>query len=1707
MEPVVFTSERSTTSLNAQQELTTSHLHTVEAVRKLSSTKQPHQTYNLATESASQANTEVSGEISGGEKKRMSADFNESLHASMNGRIPGKEATFNHSKRFCYQSPIIQQCLGNHKSNLQSSKNIGPKLTWYFDLVELECHSTSDCITNENAFASQEDCELTCIPTPDVRKCLAPPKAGYYHCLDQQSTQAVNPVLMVYFDKTAGKCHWFTFYGCGGTSNRFRSIAECESTCSERVASDIFISASELCHKAPSEELPQAWLITSPLIKSAVAENNTTDRELMHSLNSLFVPETLQIEPSCMNIGQMESRWYLDVHTGTCKEFAYTHCGGSPNNFLSRTDCEQFCGARKESLEDVCHFLPDSGPCDLKHSMWYFDPNYLQSGSRIGQVDKGACRTFAYSGCGGNSNRFVDQRSCEATCAKFREHLEWQDSELSEGSGAKQLGRIDGVDLSEIDDWGYFNALLSNTTSAEHNAVTEIGAPKNQELAKSVNLLSIDLEPCRRPAISGNCHPLNCSVADLNATNCTILKMQRWFFNAHTSNCEPFSYSGCGGSENTFDDAQSCQVACKARIVRPDRDRRCDSLPHQNKCYTLTLNAGALVGGKSNSTIAFHFSVESATCKAFQLDTSRPGCDPKPYFSNGHECLRACLKSSPTEKHLQNRCFARKTHSTGECAPDEQRVFRWSYLSELHQCVRFSQCAPHADESVQPGNNFASRAICETTCMGSSLEEVCQLPMDPGPCSANQPRYYYDTKAVKCRMFLYGGCLGNANRFTSRHECLMACSEFATKVMLPNVTSVKTVLHLMPTDSEAQATTLPVAVFELMRRVTQHHTDHFPWDLCLETHSYGTCPLLNGYHHFTSGFTPKQLTRYFYDRRLGKCQPFTYTGCGARGNHFDTQQDCDLVCERRLRGPAHDRCQPNVTVKLCPGSGLYGWLFNHSVGDCQAAELCLNSAHTGGMTNASSVGGKRLRRTSQWQSRTGPHSVSVYATRSACQYHCLPKPPRGTDAQNVCHMNPIVTVPFGCNAMITRWYFEPREAICRSYITCPQYGNNFASEKTCQEVCMPTHPLHVCRLPKDHGGCARFVARWYYDVRWRTCRPFMYGGCFGNPNRFLTRAECESFCVSQDVCRLPLQKHSADTTYPKRYYYNQFEHRCLPFHFTGILAHGNNFPDLAACNATCVFVPDVEAVISNAELPTEDNALYAITEEQLHLADKNVAHVTQESAVNRSVKEFHSPCASLISDLGPGELAKQTICDKEDIVHELGYRFRTVRAADKQFGGEGQSDGFCELTLVPICLSQPRKVFRSLVDHNMRTIGRVFQTQAECEETCLRHRRVRRSVNGISAESPQANHFEEDVKKLLEQSGYESEINAQQPVRNGCTPDSVAAERVDSFQHTFQAYTRWPCQFDTSEARNYVPLIERLEGSDAWLPCWVISAAPPVIRWYRLKDKKKYSVIPIRMPTMDNVWIAHYHKTQLHPLGGNGAWICQVTSADGKHRLEAFTQLHVVPKTQLYAEPQEVSLHSSMDKTVEHSVVVPAGGTLLLGCRWSNSNQASGAVRNEFVTWKRARSTDRQDKPADVKSLADAQVLYVRPVNTKLHGGLWFCRAVRHSTVKNERKLAYYVDIARPPQFLFPPSREVRFVSKHKPIQQLHCGEIDRGEPAARLTWYRCRRSRECQRIRSLTNANERIVKVTLPAPGERYFCRVENMWGRIERTFEFVAA
>ncbi|XP_067438348.1 collagen alpha-1(VII) chain isoform X1 [Thunnus thynnus] len=54
-----------------------------------------------------------------------------------------------------------------------------------------------------------------------------------------------------------------------------------------------------------------------------------------------------------------------------------------------------------------------------------------------------------------------------------------------------------------------------------------------------------------------------------------------------------------------------------------------------------------------------------------------------------------------------------------------------------------------------------------------------------------------------------------------------------------------------------------------------------------------------------------------------------------------------------------------------------------------------------------------------------------------------------------------------------------------------------------------------CLEPMSEGACSEYVLLWYFHSHSGECRPFVYGGCGGNQNRFSSRQECQSWCVME----------------------------------------------------------------------------------------------------------------------------------------------------------------------------------------------------------------------------------------------------------------------------------------------------------------------------------------------------------------------------------------------------------------------------------------------------------------------------------------------------------------------------------------------------------------------------------------------------------------
>ena len=53
--------------------------------------------------------------------------------------------------------------------------------------------------------------------------------------------------------------------------------------------------------------------------------------------------------------------------------------------------------------------------------------------------------------------------------------------------------------------------------------------------------------------------------------------------------------------------------------------------------------------------------------------------------------------------------------------------------------------------------------------------ERCLQPMVVGNCRAMEHRFHFDAAEGDCKLFVFGGCGGNDNRFNTIEECRKVC--------------------------------------------------------------------------------------------------------------------------------------------------------------------------------------------------------------------------------------------------------------------------------------------------------------------------------------------------------------------------------------------------------------------------------------------------------------------------------------------------------------------------------------------------------------------------------------------------------------------------------------------------------------------------------------------------------------------------------------------------------------------------------------------------------------------------------------------------------------------------------------------------------------------------------------------------------------------
>ncbi|UYV74611.1 PAPLN [Cordylochernes scorpioides] len=565
------------------------------------------------------------------------------------------------------------------------------------------------------------------------------------------------------------------------------------------------------------------------------------------------------------------------------------------------------------------------------------------------------------------------------------------------------------------------------------------------------------------------------------------------------------------------------------------------------------------------------------------------------------------------------------------CSLDKERgpchnyTVKWYFDMAYGGCSRFWYGGCDGN-----GNRFATLEACEQACVAPEGAEVCKLPKVAGPCEGQYPSWYFDPTSRTCRHFVYGGCLGNNNRFSSRQTCEEACvfHDVADPCDQPKVTGPCRGHFPRWYYDRVRSECRPFTYGGCKGNDNNFVTEEACVQQCAvaTTHSKDVCALprdpgpcqdaLPRWYHDTAASTclqfkysgcegnanrfksrerceatcvagssnrcqlpgepgpcAKTLPRWHFDASLGRCRPFIYGGCKGNANRFETRQECEGACAPPQLPPSDQG--PGSSV-MNPSSGFailtHHILDYHTFGDvaaaCELPQEIGNCYHFQERWFHAGEG-----RCQQFYYSGCGGNANNFASHHECSALC------GDSGEEFRVDQCFLALEAGdtaCDGRDLRWFYDRSDGVCKEfYFTgCGGNANRFESRRECEGKCGPAQD--VCGLPAAAGACSGSFLQWHFDGH--VCREFVYTGCHGNANRFDSRQACEQRCggrtttalaTTGDVCQEPEDPGPCLGQLPQ-WFYDSAQRQCRTFLYGGCEGNSNRFETRQDCEQRCI---------------------------------------------------------------------------------------------------------------------------------------------------------------------------------------------------------------------------------------------------------------------------------------------------------------------------------------------------------------------------------------------------------------------------------------------------------------------------------------------------------------------------------------------------------
>ncbi|CAH0551174.1 unnamed protein product, partial [Brassicogethes aeneus] len=548
--------------------------------------------------------------------------------------------------------------------------------------------------------------------------------------------------------------------------------------------------------------------------------------------------------------------------------------------------------------------------------------------------------------------------------------------------------------------------------------------------------------------------------------------------------------------------------------------------------------------------------------------------------------------------------------------PCEGYYPNWYYDKERKYCTQFIYGG-----CLGNNNRFETAEECNKLCVKDNTVDACEQTKEEGPCRGQFKRYYYDQDSKQCKEFNYGGCKGNSNNF----QTLKACNQQCTK-----------------SDRKKDHCSLPRAQGNCTQKEPKWYYDT-PEKRCIPFYYSGCngnpnnfdnkdacerdCPLeiVKDTCHLPAetGECSNYTGRWYFDTKEKQCRQFYYGGCGGNKNNFENQRDCEERCAVE-REPPTEVQTPNY-----PESEIFrteSCFLPQEIGPCKVATRRYFYDRSDGVCKGFTYGGCE-------------GNQNNFKTAEECNEQC-------GSAQDLCRLPPVVGP---CNGEYEQYYYEEASDSCKTFLFggCDGNYNRFADKSSCEQRCrkkrpdeyttrepapaqVPAEEYAMCYEQIDTGNCTEEYNAFAFDINSQKCVVFTYTGCGGNNNRFNSEEQCLRQCGhfrGQDVCNLPKDQGPCRGYFIK-YYYDKPSGSCQEFAFGGCMGNGNRFSSPEECQTICVSHqesrPNITATDEQTSNNVDDQCIDYYNECSTMRCRYGIQAYVDENTCNRC--KCHDPC-------------------------------------------------------------------------------------------------------------------------------------------------------------------------------------------------------------------------------------------------------------------------------------------------------------------------------------------------------------------------------------------------------------------------------------------------------------------------------------------------